>query len=114
MQNTKAPDEHDIPVFTPHRASFMPSWRWIAGVVLIMAVIVWPAWAVFYTDWLWFQDLGYQTVFVTRLTTKLTLALTTGLLVAAFVWLNCRLAQRNTQQLARGQNAAPRVINVNG
>ena len=81
---------------------------------------------VFYTDWLWFKDLGYQTVFSTMLVTKVTLGLTVGLLAAAFTWLNFGLAVRpshepaNVQEVSRetggeaGWEAGPRSFVING
>ncbi len=45
-------------------------------------------------DWYWFQDLHFQTVFLTELGTKLGLGLGVGLLAFAFLYLNLRFAQR--------------------
>jgi hypothetical protein len=70
-------------------------WRiWLAGIVIALLVIVWPAWAGFYTDWLWFQELGYQTVFSTALTTKLVSGFAGGLLAALLFWLSLQVALR--------------------
>src|SRR4030095_12926301 len=53
-----------------------------------------PMGAVAYTDWLWFQQLGYQTVFTTTLFTKVALGAAVGLITAVFIWLNFKLALR--------------------
>jgi uncharacterized membrane protein (UPF0182 family) len=57
-------------------------------------VLVTPTLAELLTDWYWFRELGFESVFLTRLTTQLALGL--GLAAVAFVFLfvNLRLAQR--------------------
>jgi hypothetical protein len=94
--------------------------------VAFTAIFAWPPWVVFYTDWLWFKDLGYQTVFSTMLVTKVTLGLTVGLLAAAFTWLNFGLASRPSHEPADVQEvsretgretdpeAGPRSFVING
>jgi uncharacterized protein len=84
---------------------------WLVVIVLLAALLlVWPTWAGFYTTWLWFQEVGYQTVFKTTLLTKTVLGLTVGLLAAAFVWFNFRLALRQTREPVY----SPRVIRIEG
>ncbi|MFB3818620.1 MAG: UPF0182 family protein [Candidatus Methylomirabilales bacterium] len=48
-----------------------------------------------YTDWLWFQEVQLASVFTTILGTKLLVGLAAGLLLAAFVYLNVRVAMRS-------------------
>ncbi|MGH9849736.1 MAG: UPF0182 family protein, partial [Blastocatellia bacterium] len=67
---------------------------WLILALLAVVVIAWPAWAGIYTNWLWFDQLGYQTVFKTTLLTKALLGFAVGLITAAVVWLNFRLALR--------------------
>jgi uncharacterized membrane protein (UPF0182 family) len=67
---------------------------WLALALIAAVVIVWPAWAGIYTNWLWFDQLGYQTVFKTTLLTKVLLAVAVGLITAAVVWFNFKLALR--------------------
>ncbi len=69
-------------------------WALLALAIIPAVLFIWPAWAGFYTDWLWFQDLGYEVVFSTVLITKLILGITVGLMAAAVIWLNLRLAVR--------------------
>lgn len=57
-------------------------------------VIVLPMGAGLYTTWLWFQQLGYQTVFTTTLLTKAGLGAAVGLITAAVIWINLKLALR--------------------
>jgi uncharacterized protein len=53
-----------------------------------------PAGAGLYTTWLWFQQLGYQSVFTTTLGAKAGLGAAVGLITAAVIWLNFKLALR--------------------
>ncbi|MDH4044238.1 MAG: UPF0182 family protein [Gemmatimonadota bacterium] len=66
----------------------------VAIALVLMAFAAIPALAEFLTDWYWFDQLGFATVFTTRLTTKIGLGLGFG--AAAFVvfWVNLRVAQR--------------------
>ncbi len=91
-----------------------PRWLFIIAAVAFVAIIAWPAWAVFYTDWLWFKELGYQAVFSTTLTTKIALGLTVGLLTAVITWINFKLALRQSQAPLPRAAALQRFINVNG
>jgi uncharacterized membrane protein (UPF0182 family) len=61
----------------------------ITGLVIFLAA---PSFVRFYTDWLWFGELGYQSVMATMLRSQGTLF--TIVFVAMFVWLalNLRLA----------------------
>lgn len=45
-----------------------------------------------YVDWLWFQELGYTEVFTVSLFYKLILALLSGVLLAALLYLNLKIA----------------------
>ncbi|HXL08532.1 MAG TPA: UPF0182 family protein, partial [Gemmatimonadales bacterium] len=45
-------------------------------------------------EWLWFQALGYERVFTTRLVAEVVLGVGVGGLVFAFVYVNLRIAQR--------------------
>jgi uncharacterized membrane protein (UPF0182 family) len=47
-----------------------------------------------YVDWLWFDELGYTQVFTASLTYKFMLGLVAGLFVAAFLYLNLKLAAK--------------------
>ena len=45
-------------------------------------------------DWYWFQSVGFQTVFVKTLVTRITLGTAAGLFAFAFLYANLRFAQR--------------------
>src|SRR5262245_37483465 len=73
-------------------------------VAVAALVIILPMGATFYTNLLWFQQLGFQTVFTTTYFTKAALGAAVGLITAAFIWLNLKLALRlspETSPIAR-------------
>ncbi len=49
----------------------------------------------FYTDWLWFEDVGYANVFWKGITTQATLAAIVAAAVFLFVFVNLLLVRRN-------------------
>ncbi|MEK7832079.1 MAG: UPF0182 family protein, partial [Acidobacteriota bacterium] len=60
--------------------------------VLILILFLWPGWAGFYSEWLWFQELGFQRVFTRTLLTKFGLGAVITLISALLIWLNLKLA----------------------
>ncbi len=83
-------DEDDqIKVSPPRRSR-----KWWILAIIVAFFLIWPIWASFYTDWLWFRQLGYQTIFMTELMTKATLGLVFGLASALLIWFNLKLALR--------------------
>src|SRR4029077_9775013 len=81
-------------------------------VVLLVALLLSLSTLVeFAAEWLWFQALGYQRVFITRLVAETVLGLGVGGLVFAFLYVNLRIAQRGlvpnplVVQLSRGAAA---------
>ena len=68
--------------------------RWVFVALLAALLIVWPAWAGFYTDWLWFNELGFQSVFSTVLTTQLLSGLAGGIVAALLFWVSLQVALR--------------------
>ena len=46
------------------------SLRWLLPALLFVLFIGLPAFAGYFTDWLWFGETGYQRVFLTELTTR--------------------------------------------
>ena len=78
--------------------------RWFRYRLLLLAVVplavLLPAGAGLYTNWLWFQQLGYQTVFTTTLGAKAWLGAAVGLITAALIWLNFKLALRLSPETA--------------
>src|SRR6185295_8189097 len=64
----------------------------VALIALVVVGLAFAGWADLYTDWLWYGSVGYQTIFATMLGTKIVLALVVGLVAAALVYANVRLA----------------------
>src|SRR5262245_24012498 len=73
-----------------------------------------PATAEFYTDWLWFQEVGYLPVFVRQLSARGTIGIVTAAIVLLFLWLNLRLALRSLRrrEFRISTPDGPRVISV--
>ncbi|MGB5934677.1 MAG: UPF0182 family protein, partial [Ornithinimicrobium sp.] len=65
----------------------------IAIVVAVLAVITWLA--QLWTEFLWFDSVGYRSVLTTRLGTQVALFLVAGGITALIVWLSLTLAYRN-------------------
>lgn len=62
----------------------------IGALVVILGLALVPL----YTDWLWFKDLGYGTVFTTILTTRIQIGLLFGFLFFAIIYGNLWYARR--------------------
>jgi len=66
----------------------------LAVVLFVVAPILFTAYVDFYTDWLWFDDLGYLSVYRTRLVARVGLALAGAALAALFLGVNWLLVPR--------------------
>ena len=62
--------------------------------VLIASLIGFPVLVGWLTEWYWFQSIGFDTVFLTALWTKIGVGLVGGVFISLFLWINLRLAQR--------------------
>jgi uncharacterized membrane protein (UPF0182 family) len=92
----------------------MPFRRIPLLLLLVFLVTSIPATAEFYTDWLWFQEVGYLPVFVRQLSARGTIGIVTGAIVLLFLWLNLRLALRTLRrrEFTISTPDGPRVISV--
>lgn len=83
----------------------------LIGLALLLAV---PSAAVFYTDWLWFQELGYEGVFIRTLNAKGLLFTATFGVTLVFLAVNLRLARRALSRpsfmLGRTDDGRPIVV----
>ena len=68
--------------------------RVIVVAAVLLAAILLPTTVVFYTDWLWFGETGYQSVFLRTLTTKGGLAAAAIAVAFAVLFLNVSVATR--------------------
>ena len=64
----------------------------VVALLFILLAIV-PAMVGFLTDWFWFGEISYRTVFTTALATKVGLFFVAGLVTYGFLALNVRLAR---------------------
>src|SRR5689334_8908428 len=62
--------------------------------VLFLLAVVFPWLASFATDWLWFNEIHFESVFVTSLVARVVLFVVTALVAFAFVYANWRSASR--------------------
>ena len=75
----------------------MPTQSLIGPILIIFVILGVAGQAVpLYTDYLWFQEVKFATVFTTILWTKALLALVAGLVFAGVIYLNVYLAARST------------------
>ena len=78
----------------------------ILVVVLLVTLTSFPTMVRLLTDWYWFSALGFQSVFLTTIGTKVFLGFGVGLLSFGFFYGNLRFAQR-------GMVPDPVVVNIN-
>jgi uncharacterized protein len=86
---------------------------WIL-LILVFLVTGIPSFAEFYTDWLWYVELGYEQVFLKSLSARAMTGLLTGAAVFGIFWLNLRLALRalRRREFAIATPEGPRMIAV--
>jgi uncharacterized membrane protein (UPF0182 family) len=87
------------------------------GLLLVLAVALAagiPSFAEFYTDWIWFREVGYEAVFLKSLSARATTGTVVGALVFIVLWLNLRLSLRllRRREFAISTPEGPRVITV--
>lgn len=102
-------DADDLKDPIPHQGPRVPKWLAVA-ITLGVGTILFLTWANLYTSWLWFQQLGYQSVFSTELVAGWSLFGVGFVVSSLFLWFNLRLAVR----LAPASIAPARVITIEG
>jgi hypothetical protein len=65
---------------------------WIVAAIFIALIVV-PWLAGFFTDWLWFKEIGFQTVFATSLIWRIGLFILGGAFTFAYFYGNVRIAR---------------------
>jgi uncharacterized protein len=66
----------------------------VAVVLVLLAFAGIPSFAAFITDWYWFRQMDFGTVFTTRLLTQVGLGMGFGVVAFVILWINLRVAQR--------------------
>ena len=57
-----------------------------AALVVVLLLLIGPRFVDAYVDWLWFGELGYRSVFTTKLVTRLVIFLVVGLFFGSVVF----------------------------
>lgn len=76
----------------------------IAIVLAVFILILWPAFASFYTSLAWYRQLGYELIFTTEIKTKFWLGLIAGLIAGTVLFLNLKIAMRFAPEALRPIN----------
>src|SRR3990167_860137 len=74
--------------------------KYIVYVVPLVLVFILPKLIGFFTDWLWFGEVGYTQVFTTRLITQLLLGASAAIITFFFIYVNLQIAVRATKDKA--------------
>src|SRR5690349_3076841 len=93
--------------------------RGFPGLFLLLAVLLFvlPSAVGYYTDWLWFRELGYEGVFVRTLNAQTAVFGGTFAAVYLFLFLNLRFARRRTAErphVVLGTSTDGRPISLEG
>ena len=93
--------------------------RSLPGLLLLALVVLFvvPSAVVYYTDWLWFRELGYEQIFLRTLNAQSAVFAATFAIVFSFLYFNLRFARRRTSDRPRvvlGTSADGRPISVEG
>ncbi len=70
---------------------------WLILPVLLLFFVAWPTFARLATEWLWFDSLGFSSVFRTRILTRVGLSLASTLILFVFLCLNWIAAWRRSK-----------------
>jgi uncharacterized membrane protein (UPF0182 family) len=89
--------------------------RWVMLGLLVLALLfVVPSAAQYYTDWLWFRELGYERMFLRTLNAQGAVFTATFAAVFAFLFVNLRIARRALRRpqivVATGHDGRPLTV----
>jgi len=74
--------------------------KYIVYIIPLVLFFILPKLIGFYTDWLWFGEVGYTQVFTTRLITQLLLGVSAAIIAFFFIYINLQIAVRATKDKA--------------
>ena len=91
-------------------------WPLAAALLALALLLIVPSAAVYYTDWLWFRELGYESVFLRQLNAQGTVFVATFAVVFVFLYVNFRIAQSALRRplLVFGSGRDGRPITLQG
>lgn len=76
----------------------------LLGIGLILVSL--SPWAIrLYTDWLWFEHVGYEFVFGTRLAWQWAIGLGVGLVFSVFIFANLKATRWAFKETSEGQQS---------
>lgn len=82
----------------------------LTAITVVVALAVFVPWLVgYYTDWLWFRHIEYDSVFVKTLVTRLILFLVFGLVAAGVTWLAGYMAFKYRPDELDGGDMSPTI-----
>jgi uncharacterized membrane protein (UPF0182 family) len=83
----------------------------VVAIFMLMGI---PSFAEFYTDWLWYRELGYEQVFLKSLSAQATTGTVVCLVVLVIFWLNLRLSLRSLRrrEFSFATPDGPRIVVV--
>jgi hypothetical protein len=73
-------------------------WPLVLALLGVGLLLVVPSAAVYYTDWLWFQELGYEQVFLRGLNAQFVVFVAAFTIAFLFLYLNFRVARRTLRR----------------
>lgn len=84
----------------------------LAVIVIVTLILVSVFTSTMITDWFWFKELGFQSVFMTSLLSSLGLRVATGLFFFLVIWANLRFTKRFLKsepepEVFEGENVVP-------
>jgi uncharacterized membrane protein (UPF0182 family) len=90
----------------------IPRFVWLVGGILVITGV--PSFAEFYTDWLWYREVGYEQVYLKSLSARATTGMTVGAVVFALLWLNLRWALRflRRREFTIATQEGPRIVAI--
>jgi len=83
----------------------------VGGIFLLTSI---PSLAEFYTDWLWYQEVGFEQVFLKSLSARATTGTLVAVAVFTVLWLNLRISLRQLRrrEFTISTPEGPRIITV--
>lgn len=92
--------------------------RSVPGLILLgfVLLLVVPSALDYYSDWLWFSQLGYQGVFLRTINAEVAVFAATFVVIFVFLYLNLRVARRSLHrpQIVLGRGVDGRAIALEG
>ena len=86
---------------------FRRRWLFVLALLALGLLLVVPSAAIYYTDWLWYRELGYEQVFLRGLNAQGTVFAATFAAVFLFLFINFRIARARAAPPAHRRRHEP-------